>query len=495
MRRQGLQTLSITLILLHISVMLYGQDSIKTYSLNDVVYILSLQSPAAKVERLNFQNKLLLFENFKKSYLPTISFSLSPINFNRSLRLLQHPTDGSYSYVEDYSSNSSVGLSIRQKIGVTGGELNLSSNINYLNELSSHRNSFSTTPFSISYSQQLWGGRKLNRLEKKIEYAKNQIAIKEYCSKLSQIQQHALELYMTALLGKMERDIALKTMQNSDTLMHLANIKFSNGQITEYDKKQIELRLVNAQYDFDKACKNYSEAQERLGIFLGTGGVEVGIPEFDIPFAIEEDIVMCYVKQNNPLIARQKIEVLESEQNLYSIKVSNRFNGNISLSYGINKYAENLKDAYHNVNARQSVAVGFQIPIFQWGTNKNRMQIATNEYEANKIERERQLYEFENSVRETVNDYNHSMKLWITAKKAYELSQEQYDMMMKKFILGKVSLYEITSAQSERHNAMQRFYSAIKGSFNNYLKLRNMALFDFKKNIALEKVFISKQFY
>lgn len=90
---------------------------------------------------------------------------------------------------QDYSNNSSAGISIRQKVAFTGGEINIGSNINYLNEFTHKRNSFSTTPFSIGYSQQLWGGGKQYRLEKEIEYAKNNIAIKQYCTKLSQIQQ------------------------------------------------------------------------------------------------------------------------------------------------------------------------------------------------------------------------------------------------------------------------------------------------------------------
>lgn len=242
--------------------MVFSQKVAKRTTLHEVIDNLSLHSSAAQIEKLNFQSGILQFENYKKSYLPAFSLNFNPVNFNRSLRMLQHSTDGSYSYVEDYSNNSSAGVSVRQKIGFTGGEINIGSDINYLNEFSRKRNSFSTTPFSIGYSQQLLGGGKHYRLEKEIEYAKNKVAIKEYCTKLSQIQQQALGFYMTALLGKMEQNLALKTTQNTDTLLQLARIKLDNGHITEYDLKQIELQSLNAQYAFENACKNYIEAQE-----------------------------------------------------------------------------------------------------------------------------------------------------------------------------------------------------------------------------------------
>lgn len=493
MQRQDIHIMSITLVSLHISVMIYAHDSIKAVTLNEVINELSLECPEAQVERLNYQNELLLFDNYKKGYLPSISFNLNPVSFNRSLRLLQHPTDGSYSYVEDYSNNSSAGISIRQKIAMTGGELNVSSNINYLNEFSNHRNSFSTTPFSIGYSQQLLGGGKLNRLEKKIEQAKNDIAIKEYCAKLSTIQLKALEYYMTALLGKMEQDLSRKTMLKTDTLLQVARIKLKNGHITEYEVKQIELQATNAQYTYEKTCKKHVEALERMAVFLGTDRMEVEKPIFAVPPLIDSVIIMHYVKQNNPFSKKQEIQALEAERHLYTAKLNSRINGNISLNYGVNKYAETFIDAYRNVNMRQSVVVGFQIPVFQWGINRNRLRIAHNDYEASKIERERQQREFENEIHETINNYNHSVRLWQTAEKAYQLSQEQYAMLIRKFSLGKVSVYELISAQDEQNSALQHYYLTIKDTYVNYYTLRNMALYDFKQNVELEDILAIKQ--
>ena len=201
---------------------------------------------------------------------------------------------------------------------------------------------------------------------------------------------------------------------------------------------------------------------------------------------------MFYVERNNPFYKQQEIETLETERNLFSAKLSNRFNGNISLNYGINQYAETFAKAYRNGNTRQSIIIGLQIPISQWGVNKNRIKIAENNFETNKITRERQMREFENEVKENINNYNHSVKLWLTAEKAYSLSREQHKMLIRKFSLGKVSVYELTTAQSEQNNAMQRYYSAIRDTYNSYFMLRTMALYDFKENIELEEILVQK---
>ena len=66
-------------------------------------------------------------------------------------------------------------------------------------------------------------------------------------------------------------------------------------------------------------------------------------------------------------------------------------------------------------------------------------------------------------------------------------------MLIQKFSLGKVSVYELTAAQNEQNNAMQRYYSAIRDSYNSYFTLRTMALYDFKEGVELEEILISKK--
>ena len=157
-------------------------------SLDHVIDTWSLVSSSAQITYLNYENELLSYENYKKSFLPAVSINMQPFSFNRSLVKLQQAEDGQYHYVEDYSSNSSLGLNIRQKVGLTGGDLTVNSSLNYLNEMSRDRHSFSSMPFSFSYSQKLFGSRKSHRMEREIEEKKNEKSVLEYCTKMSDIQ-------------------------------------------------------------------------------------------------------------------------------------------------------------------------------------------------------------------------------------------------------------------------------------------------------------------
>jgi outer membrane protein TolC len=399
--------------------------------------------------------------------------------------------------VEDYSESSSAGLVIRQKLGFTGGTFTIGSNLNFLRQFSSKQNSFNSTPFSMDYSQQFFGGNKTNKLEKKAEFKKNEESIKQYCSNISEIQRQALSLFMNVFLAKLEGDLSIENQEITDTLSYIAKIRLDNGGITEYDYKQVELQALDSKYANENAKKMYQESLQNLITFLGiTNGEDekfiISTPEFNLPVSIDLEVVSYYVNKNNPFTLSQEIKRLEAEKNLLTSKLSTRLNGNLSLNYGMNQYAKTFNDVYQQPNIRQGINISLQIPVFQWGINKNTMYIAENNYKSSVISINKANVEFKNDLRNKVNSYNHNIHLWFIAEKAYHLTQEQYKMLTQKFSLGQASVYDLVTVQQQQLTAMQKYYSAINDVWTSYFSLRNAALFDFASQMELMDILIVK---
>lgn len=465
---------------------------VQKLSLEMVIDTLSLQSPKAEIQRLNYNSQQLSFENYQKSMLPSFSFTANPLNMNRSLRLLQDPGDGQYTYVEDYSNNSTLGLNVRQRVPLTGGEISLRTDINYLYEFTQKRNSFNTTPLAFGYSQKLIGSRKLFAMEKQLEFKRNDNSIKQYCLSLSEIQEEALRLFISTLLNYMECDLNYATMVSNDTLVFISKKKYEYGGITEFELNQIEIQSLNSRYEYENSQKLYVESMQNLSTFLGLGlsKFEIKLPIFDLPIKIDQDRVFGYVERNNPFLIEQQITMMEAEQSFYTLKLNNQINGNVGLNYGINQFADNFIDAYKRGNTRQSVMVSFQIPIMQWGINRNKTKIGQNKYDQAIISNQMKKDQFKNEVLQVVNKYNSSVKLWFTAEKFYKLAQEQYHLMVRKYDIGKISVYELTNAQSELKQVMQHYYSAIRDVYVSYFNLRSKSLYDFKSERDLRDILI-----
>ncbi len=491
--KQKYLPLSICLV---VSNSIYSQESNILLSLSDIIDIYSLQSPAVRMELLNYENDILEFTNYQKSLLPSIAFTFNPVGLNRSLRLLQSPEDGGYSYVEDYSNTSSLGVSISQKVGFTGGNVNIGTNISYLNEFSRERSSFSTAPFYVSYSQTLWGGRKLFRMENKIRKTKNRAAAKKCCYKIAEIQLQAANLYLEALSNKLEADLTLNNMHANDTILRIGKIKLDNGYITEYDYKQIELQSLETEYVYRQALQKYDEALQNLKTYLEMDNhtlFSVCMPALELPDILDASLVKYWVCQNNPTLLEQEQKKLEAERLLFTAKLETHFNGNISLNYGLNQYADHFADAYRHANTQQSFTIGFQIPIWQWGINRNKRKIASNNYSVSLLAVEKSMREFDDDIAEYTKTYSHSIWLWRLSGKAYQLSCEQYRLAIKSFELGEISVYELTSARQKQYDTMQRYYSAIKEAYTSYFRLRSMALYDFKSGQNLEDIYLKNE--
>lgn len=480
--------------ILFIPLLLHGQTC--QISLEQVVNEWCLSSPSAQKIQLSYENTLLAFENYKKGFLPSIAFSLNPVNFNRSQKLMQNPESGNYSYVEDYSNNSSTEISIKQKIGIVGGELSVSSRLSYLREFSNNRDRFGTNPLFINYSQPFVGGLYNYKKQRRIQYAQFNNALKQYCSEIADVQTQAVNLFMSLFSSKLAADLSYKNLQVSDTLLIASKALLENGYFTEYEYHQMELQQLNNKYAFESSTKSYHKALRDLITFLNKTEwmdkeVVIAEPQVTLPLQIDQALASLYARRNSPFTLSQEEKRLKVEQTLFAAKLNNRFNGNMSISYGLNQYADHFVDAYKRPDYTQGVMIGVQIPIFQWGINRNKLRMAKNNYQNSMIELDEAEVNFDNKMKDIVEDYNYNMNLWFIATRSYQLSQEQYTLLAHKFHSGKVSVYDLASAQQEQYNAMQRYYNAIRNAWNCFCVLRKNTLYDFAKQIKLKDLFLS----
>ncbi len=112
-------------------------------TLHDALNVHVYNTKYVRGKRLTLANIQMEYDNFRKSLFPSLSLSLTPISFDRSMRLLQNYNTGEYSNVEEYANTTSGGVSIMQRITATGGILTLGSSLNFLRVLTTNNNSFS----------------------------------------------------------------------------------------------------------------------------------------------------------------------------------------------------------------------------------------------------------------------------------------------------------------------------------------------------------------
>ncbi len=115
--------------------------------------------------------------------------------------------------------------------------------------------------------------------------------------------------------------------------------------------------------------------------------------------------------------------------------------------------------------------------------------MAKNNYRNTMLELEEQETSYANDLLDKVDSYNHGVKLYFLSNRSYQLAQEQYQILSAKFKYGKVSIYEITSAQKDLYEALKKYYSTMQTVWNQYFMLRKMTLYDFIHQSELMHMF------
>ncbi len=490
MKRINRNIITIFIILLHFNII--ASQTIKL-NMKKVIEEYSMCSLEAKNAALNYKNDILSDQNTGKAFFPTISYTLSPFSFNRSIRTLQRPDDGSYSYIEDYSNSSNTGLSISQKVPYLNGSFSVSSSLNLLSELSDGRYSFSATPYRFSYQQKLLGEYKIYRWDQQINKLKSSKIAKKYARELSSIQEKASRLYMEVYVCRRALEYAQYQCFASDSLLKIARIRYEQGNMLEKESLTLEIQNNNQHLTLKEEERKYSNALNDLLLFLNMKeedlDFEVDAPEEKMPFHIQVSDAVMKVQAFSPDIEDRLISEIEAEQKVYTARVAQWFNANLSLNYGTNQYGSTLADAYRKPLIQQSVSIGLQIPLFNWGIGRNNVIIAKNEYLRTKNTQKQEREEKDANFKKNVEEYNYLVETMEMSEKSYNLSQKNFELVSFEFEHQRATVDEVVEAETSMKDSFIRYLNNLTGVWKQYFSIRSECLYDYLENKPLTDLF------
>lgn len=453
----------------------------------------ALLSPRSRSARLHYENSVLKYENYKKDFLPMIGLSVNPISFNRSLRLLQDPQKGEYHSVEDYVNTSVATLTLSQRIGPLGGILTASSGLSYLREFTGSRNNFSSTPFSLSYSQGLRGGYKDYIIERSINRLQYKVAVKTLCTALANEQQDVARLYLKAYMAQVEKEQAEQDVSASDTLLAFGQLRRKLGYVTDYELNVIRLERFEAEQALVASQTELNDALFLLRSRLGLVELDVNVVKPDaaaLPLLLDENEVYAVAQANTPKVLALELQRQQVLQTLRKQRLSTRLGGELSINYGLNQFAHTFSNAYRHPNHRQSISLTLSIPSFDWGISRNRRRMAENDYQQAQIGINESLLKAEQEIHKSIKVYNQSSASYRLGLKQYALAQEQYRLAMLRFSQGEFSLAEVIDAHKSLRESLKNMLSALQSLFSEYYQLRTITLYDFVKKKNLEEEYL-----
>ena len=440
-----------------------------------------------------YQIKELNYQDYMVELNPHMNFRLTPVDYSRSIIEEYNSDLKKYESVEIQRLTSDYSLNIDQKVGFTGGTINVSSSLMRSQRYGTNSDNnldFISTPLSVRYYQNF---AQINtyKWKAKIEPLRFEQAKLEFIEQREQISVTTVNLFFNLLGAQNNYNIARLNRGNAESLITIGKQRGEIGAISRDDLLNLELSQINAKINEEQAKNNLENARLDLCEFLElplNTAIKCLAPEQVYLTRINVEQAQLIAEKNNPGSHYLIQNLLEVKQ---QVKVAKRSRYDISLEVGagLNQNKQILSEAFQDLLNKQNFRVSLNIPIMNWRETKRHIQRASlNEQlaikESQKVKDRLQI-----EVVKITNEFNIKPSELFSAAKADTISQYAYEVTQQRFTQGKVNVISINESYRSMYSARNQYLNALRNYWYYYYAIRKLCLYDFEANIDLKADF------
>ena len=420
---------------------------------------------------------------FNARLMPQLSLTGTLPSYLNAIEPVIQP-DGSTRFVPRRETSSALGMTVRQPLPFTGGELSVSSALSRVDVggVSSSR-VYNSTPVTIGLTQDImrpnalkWDGR-----EQDLRIVQ---ADREYLEAREDVAVTTSQAFFDLYSARLALDNAVAKVAINDTLFNLNKGRFEVGKIGENDLLQSELALLQARTSLDGARLDFDRANAALKRLLSLPpNVPIDIVPPATVLLTEADTVVAVEQalRNQSRTTNAELQTVQAKRRVSEAKLNNGFNARVSATVGFNQRASVFDAAYQDLAQRQQYGVNVQVPIVQWGNRKAQVEAAqADETRAAANTRAARDAAAEEAHFAALQLAQSARNLTLSAK-ADTVAQKRFEVAKNRYIVGKIGIDNLYLAQNERDGALRGYIDALRGYWASYYRLRRLTLYDFSE--------------
>lgn len=458
------------------------QNDTIALTLQRVVELAKVTSIASKQAATIRETKYWEYRTYKSNYQPQLSLTGILPGYNKTFTEVQQP-DGTILFQPIHNNNSSLNLSFSQTIAATGGTVFGTTQLQRFDDFERNTRLYNGVPFGIGINQPLFQFNSL-RWDKKIAPLKYDESRQEYVESMEEIAIVANGYFFDLLLAQVNFQIANANLLNTDNILRIANEKLELGKISKNEILQLQLTRLNAQKSVGIAKRDMEISALNLRSFTGlTGGTKIKLllPSSEIHMDVSADNVLeqAYANRSDAIAFIRR--VTEAKRDVSKARGDNGLNASLTAQLGYSKSALTIPGVYKRPQDQQEVQLIFTIPILDWGRSKSRIKTA----EANlqfvnyAVEQDKQIFMQQIFTQVTLFEMMQN-QLALTAS-ADSIASEKYQIAKDRYVLGNLSITDLSIAFQEKDQAKRDYISALRDFWGAYYQLRYLSLYDFEK--------------
>ncbi len=466
----------------------FAQESV-TYSLQEMVQRAKDRSPSALRAATRKENRYWQYRLFRSNYNPQLRLNGTIPSYSQAFNGITQP-DGSIEFLEVRQNFMDLGLGLQQVIAPTGGIISVNSSTNrFDNFLASDfepQTRWSGVPVNIRLQQPILAYNPF-KWDKKIEPLIYEESKREYVQEMEEVSFVVTQLFFDYLLAQVNLEIANQNLENTEEIFDIEKKRYEIGATFEDRLLQVELQALQAKQDLASAQLDLEGSALAVNSYIGLNSnarIELlsptEIPEFEVD--VNQAIELAFQNRAEALaFTRRKMEA----EAIVAEAKGQRVNAQLNASYGYNNAAFNYPDIYNNPNTQALVSLGFSVPILDWGRNKARMSQARANRDLVEYTVQQDEINFEQEIFTKVKNFLMMKDRLEVTKLSDEVAQRRYDIALRRFQTGNVSITDLNIAQNEKDANKRAFFNSLKEYWMAYYELRALTLYDFEQGQLL----------
>ena len=478
--------LSIILAALVIPAVAAGQGG-RTLTLQDAILMAQQQGPAAQVARSNRDAARARDDAFNARLLPQLFLQGTAADLVHGINpvLLD---DGSTQFIPQSQNQSTMQIGFSQRIPLTGGTVSVGSEVQRVDLFGDNRRQYyQTTPVLLSLDQDLFKPRTVvwDRRQQSLNAA---VAERAYLEAREDVAAQTAD----AFFNLYAQDVALRNASFNaavnDTLYQLNKGRYEVGKIGENDLLKSELALLRARAAAEDArlARDRAEAALRRVVAFPPGTPFTIVTPDSIPVVnADPDVAVREALKNSSTMRQNELDNVLSRRGMSEARSENRFNASIRGSIGFNQTAPQFAQAYQSPLGKQTLSVGINLPMLQWGAGHADIEEAKAIEERVGANNRMRKDALEEDARFSVLQLEQARRNVTLAAKADTVAQRQFEVARNRYTIGKITNEALYLAQGEKDAAVVANVQALRNYWITYYHLRKVSLYDFERNLPL----------
>jgi outer membrane protein TolC len=468
-------------VLLPVATVAQSPVAPRPLTLQGAIALAQQRGPAAQVARSTRDNAHDSYDAFTRNLLPQFFLSGNALNFVHGINPVLQP-DGSMQFIGQSQNQTSLSAGFSQTIPWTGSTVSVSSMVSRIDLLGGvYSRYYQTSPVVVTLQQDLFKPRTVLWNER-VQSLTASVAERGYLEAREDVASATAAAFFDLYTQQMTLANAQANVAVNDTLYTLNQNRFKVGKISENDLLKSELALLRARAAAADAqlARDKAEAVLRDLLAYPVSQSLVIVPPDAIPtVAADPAVAVAQALQHASDMEQNTLDNVTAQEGLETARAANRFTATIAASAGFNQTAGTIGQAYQSPLGAQSLTVGVQLPLVQWGAGHAAVEAAkanAAKVAANNTMRRNTLVE---DARFSALQLQQAQRNVVLATKADTVAAQEFAVARDRYTIGKISNTDLYTAQEEKDAAVVAYVQALQTYWTVYYHLRRVTLYDF----------------